>query len=138
MTKEQLATKLNGREYGDEITREECDAAKAAGLVAIFGYSDDNVELRGAIDEEVGCGNGSVIYLHREGVLQNHDRNCDCSFCGYTEAAKKCSELFTVWDKNGYSWTYETEIPHATFEIVEDGQKYCRGIVIDTTSLPTL
>ena len=46
MTKEELAAMLNGREYGKEITKAEEEKAKANGLVVIYGYSDDNVELR--------------------------------------------------------------------------------------------
>ena len=35
-----------------------------------------------------------------------------------------------LWDPgDGYSWRYATEIPHATFEIREDDQPYCQGIV---------
>lgn len=49
---------LNGREYGDEITREEEAMAKAHGLVVVFGYSDDNMEFCGAITDEVGCYDG--------------------------------------------------------------------------------
>ena len=40
-----------------------------------------------------------------------------------------------VWGEEGYSWTYETAIPHATFEILEDEEKYCRGIVFDIKDL---
>ena len=41
------------------------------------------------------------------------------------------STIKTLWSKGEYAWQYETEIPHATFEILEDGDKYCRGIVFD-------
>lgn len=51
MTKEQMAALLNGREYGDEITRAEHQIARASGLVVVFGYSDDNMEVRGAWGE---------------------------------------------------------------------------------------
>jgi hypothetical protein len=34
-----------------------------------------------------------------------------------------------VWCEGEYSWTYKTNIPHATFDIWEDGEKYCKGIV---------
>ena len=139
MTKEQLAEKLNGREYGDEISEAEEREAKAAGLVVIFGYSDDNAELRGAIHNEVGCYNGTTIKLHARGILADHEEQCDCAFCGYEAAAKKCADVQALWCKEpGYSWTYKTEVPHATFEIVEDGEKYCRGIVIEASALPSL
>lgn len=55
MTAKELAEMLSGRKYGMEITSEEARAAKDAGLVVVYGYSDDNVEFRGAIDEEVGA-----------------------------------------------------------------------------------
>ncbi len=29
----------------------------------------------------------------------------------------------------GYSWVYKTDIPHESFEVVEDGEPYCRRIV---------
>lgn len=139
MTKEQLAKNLNGREFGDEIFESEEREAEASGLVVIFGYSDDNTEFRGAISDEVGCYNGATLLLHSRGVLPRHDDCCACDFCGYKAAAEKCAKVEALWcEEPGYSWTYKTEVPHATFEIVEDGEKYCRGIVIDTVSLPSI
>lgn len=26
-------------------------------------------------------------------------------------------------------WTYETNIPHETFDVIRDGRVYCKGIV---------
>lgn len=139
MTKEELAAKLNGREYGDEITEAEEREAKAAGLVVIYGYSDDNTELNGVIDDEVGCYGGKAIKLHARGVLASHASPCECEFCGYASAARKCATVEALWCKEeGYSWTYKTNLPHATFEIVEDGEPYCRGIVLDASALPSL
>lgn len=137
MTKEQLAEKLNGREYGNEITGAEEREAKAAGLVVVFGYSDDNIELRGAISDEAGCWNGAVIKLHSRGILADHEERCECSFCGYESSAKKCATIAALWgEEPGYSFTYKTNLPHATFDVLEDGDKYCRGIVFDLKSLP--
>lgn len=39
-------------------------------------------------------------------------------------------------EKGPFAWTYSTEIPHATFEIIEEGEKFCRGIVFDINDLP--
>lgn len=112
MTKESLAALLNGREYRDEITHSEEDAAKAAGLVVVFGGSDDLCELRGAITDERDCYNGGSMKI--KGKL-----------------------LKMLWCKEpGYSWTYSTNIPHAVFDIMEDGEKYCRGIVFAIADLP--
>lgn len=100
-----FAQKLNGREYLREITPEEIQEAKELGFVVVFGYSDDNAEFRGAYCDEVGCYDGGRVY-ERQG--------------NYVDA---------VWDKDGYSWVFETNMPCAYFDILEYGEKYCRGIV---------
>lgn len=137
MTKESLAAQLNGREYGDEMRSGECLAAKADGLVILFGASDDLAEFRGAIDDEIGCDDGGTLRLHLGGILNAHEQHCDCHFCGYEAVAKRCATIEALWCKEvGYSWTYKTSIPHSTFEIIEGDDKYCRGIVFELSSLP--
>ena len=128
MTKELFAAKLAGREYGSEITVTESKCAKSHGLVVVFGYSDDNVELRGAISEEVGAYDGTDVLITPSGLLEN---KCEDEDCPYFEAEKaKAVKIEALFGKEGeYTWTFKTAIPHATFEIVEDGEPYCRGIV---------
>lgn len=139
MTKETLAAQLTGREYGSEISKEEEAAAKAAGLVVIFGASDDLMEFCGVIHDEAYPGEEGVVKLHRGGLLEDHNEDCECKWCGYEATAKKCAEVQALWCKEkGYSWTYKTEIPHATFEIVEGSEKYCRGLVIEASALPSI
>lgn len=46
-----VAEKLNGREYGHELDDYEAEQLESIGLVVAFGYSDDNVEFRGAFNE---------------------------------------------------------------------------------------
>lgn len=133
ITKE-LAAKLNGREYRNEITAAEARYAKANGLVVVYGASDDLMELRGAVDEEIGVYGGEKILMSRTGLIKNE---CDCERCPYfPEKTKGAAKIEAVWDSGGYSWTYKTKIPHATFEIVEDGEKYCRGIVFALADVP--
>lgn len=105
MTIFEFAEKLNGREYGEEMTPLEEQEAKKLGFVVVFGYSDDNTEFRGAYDDEIGCFDDGRVY-------ENEGKYIDA-----------------VWCKNGYSWIYKTNIEHAVFDIYEDGEKYCRGIV---------
>lgn len=126
-----FADKLNGREYGFEMTLEEIDEAKGLGYVVVFGYSDDCMELRGAIHDEAGCWNGGKILLDKDGILEE----CECDCKHYQNAKSKAKIIEAVWNKEGYSWTYKTDIPHHAFEILEDGEKYCRGIVFDKFSL---
>jgi hypothetical protein len=44
-------------------------------------------------------------------------------------------KIEAVWDRDGFSWVYETKIPHATFIIKEDDDNYCRGIVFSIDDL---
>ena len=144
LTKEQMAALLEGRQYGEEITKEEEAQAKASGLVVIFGYSDDNIELRGAIHDEVGAWEGCDIYLYRDkdaGVLILDDPdNEDCEKCAarLKILQPQCAEIKCQWGKGDYAWPMECAIPFASFEIVEGTEKFCRGIVINTKDLPLL
>lgn len=135
MTKEELAAMLNGRQYGDELSRAEADQAKAAGLVVVYGYSDDNMEFEGAISEEIGCSDGGTAYLTRAGLLQNE---CENEECPHFERMKaRASTIEALWcNEEGYSWTYRTAIAHATFDVMEDGEKFCRGIVFSLADVP--
>lgn len=127
ITKEQLAERLNGREYTKEITKNEQKEAAESGLVVVFGASDDLIEFRGAIDDEQGACGGGAFSINNAGELFDEDHE-DC--CKYKAKARESAHKITaIWASEDYSWIYETKIPHSTFEIMEDGQKYCRGIV---------
>jgi len=133
MNKKELATKLNGRESGNEISTTEEESAKNSGLVVIFGYSDDNMEIRGVVNEEIGTYNGGEAYFTNQGLLEN---DCDNEDCPHFEKLKeKSTKVEALWDTDGYSWIYKINIPHATFEIMEDGEKYCRGIVFSLADI---
>jgi hypothetical protein len=136
MNKEELAKLMDGRQYGEELSKSEEAAAKAAGLVAMFGYSDDNVEFRGAIHEEVSaCGSPTEIFFGAKGPLEPHDeRECECLYCGYAAAIKDAKKIAAEFTRDG--WVFKTEIPHATFTIMEDDDTYGQGIVFGFT--PTL
>lgn len=119
------AEKLNGRKYGDEITNDEAEAAKQDGIVIVYGYSDDNMEFRGALDDEVGCFDGGVARVAECGV--------------YTEevpANAALREVRAVWcAPDRATWSYETDIPHATFNVYEDGELFCEGIVFSVEDI---
>ena len=135
MTKEQLASRLNLREYGSEITKDEEKQAKESGLVVVFGYSDYNAEMRGAIYDEVGCNAGGIILLLPTGKVLEEDHDCECDYCGYKEMQEIAKKIEAVWGSEGYSWIYKTDIPHATFDIMEENNKFCRGIVFNFADL---
>lgn len=136
MKKEELATKLNLREYTQETTPELEAEAKASRLVIIFGASDDLMEFRGAIDDERGCWEGGEVLIDSKGVLPVREQiDEDEELEDFFLRRKTAKTIEAIWNKDGYSWLYETTIPHATFDILEDGDKYCRGIVIDLRDL---
>lgn len=135
LTKETLAAKITGRQYRDELTKVEEVAAKKAGLVVVFGASDDLVELRGSISDEVGAYNGTTLLIAGGKVLPEHDE-CECEYCGYKVLAKTAKSIKAMWDdddvidlESQFTWTFRTQIPHATFEIMDEDEQFCRGIV---------
>ena len=106
----EFADLLTDRDYGHEITEEEEALAKELGFVVVFGYSDDNAELRGAIDDEIGCYNGGLL-THKK--LRG------------TILAEWCPEDIDC------SWHFSSDMPSEKFYVFEDGDLYCVGIVID-------
>lgn len=137
MTKEELAAQLTGREIGNEMTPAEESLALKNGLVVIFGASDDLCEFRGALNDESGAPgeifilNGKVSHgierddeesLERYGLLE--------SVKAALESAIRVKALWCV-GKNGPAWTYEINRECAAFDVMEDGEVWCRGIVIN-------
>ncbi len=131
MTPEEAAAQLHGTEYGNEGPMELPARMKSEGLVAVYGASDDLVEFRGAIHDEVGAYNGTEVMMTPNGLLQNKcDEGDDCP--NWTPDKHGAKIIKAIWCPEGdekMSWAYETAIPHVTFDIMEDGEIYCRGIV---------
>jgi hypothetical protein len=138
LTKEQLAETLNGNEYGNEITKEQEQQAKENGLVVVFGYSDDNMELRGALDDEFGCYNGGEIKFTKEGKQVDED---DMEVLEKYNVVPKLITIDAVWDEpfdetdERCSFQYKADFPHSKFRIMEDGELYCVGIVFDLSDV---
>jgi len=137
LSKELLAMALNGREYPFDLTKEEQAQAKAAGLLVIFGASDDLMELRGTIDDEFGCYDGGTVLLDSQGLLPKSESiEGDVELKDFFAREPLARKVEALWaSEEDTSWTYRTDIPHATFDIMEDGIVYCRGIVIDVADL---
>jgi hypothetical protein len=135
VTRDEAAAKLDGNQYREEGSRDLWKAMKAAGLVAVYGASDDLMEFSGAISDEFGCHGGGVAYVTRAGLLSN---DCDSGdYCPHWDAVKKsATQIKAKWDIDGFSWRYETEIPHVKFVIKEDDENYCEGIVFALADVP--
>ncbi len=138
MTAKELAEMLDRREVGEEIEWGEEQDIKDAGLVVVYGYSDDNVEFCGAINDEVGSYNGGTVYLTKNGILDGPACSCaeDCECPYFAKEREKARTIQAVWhDEGGPCWTFETDIPHETFTIMEDGAPWCIGIVFSMADL---
>lgn len=126
-TTKEIAKILNGMEYGN-LSKDIVNAAKCSNIVICYGASDDLVEFAGAFDdEEYGPGK---VYLSDVGLLEV---KCGCEDCPHEKIRRENSPFIkAIWndgESEGPAWTYETSIPHETFNIMEDGEVWCRGIV---------
>lgn len=127
MDAKEAAAVLNGNEYRNEGSKELFAAMKSAGLVAVFGASDDLMEFRGAIYDEVGCYGGGTAYVTSTCL---NTPSCDNDACPHEKALRASAQTIdAIFGEYGLTFTYDTEIPHETFVINEDGEPYCRGIV---------
>ena len=122
----EFAKSISGKEYYPQFTKEEIAIARENGFVIVYGASDDLMEFEGAIQDEGGCFVGGKVFFNRNEVCQDSEKEKDypnwinAVWCG-GEKDKVGQEI---------TWTYETETPHETFMIYEDGEPYCRGIVL--------
>jgi hypothetical protein len=126
-----MAARLNGREYPFHPAEEEQRLAAEHGLVILYGASDDLAEFRGAIYDEAGAGDGTFLEIVDGKLAEVPDCDCRWALAAREAISLRARKIEAVWCEDGtaYSWTYKTDIPHATFEVVEDGEPYCRGIV---------
>lgn len=129
LTIEQVAKQMNGKEYREEEDSELFQQCEEAGIVVLFGASDDLAEFRGAVHDEVGVWDGGDIPITDKGLPSNKCEHDDCPY--YLESLKGARNIEAVWCDADVkcSWSYKTDIPHVTFDIMEDGELYCRGIV---------
>lgn len=113
-----VAKRLNGLPYRSEAKKEIVEYAKENGIVIVYGESDDLMELDGAIHDEFGCYEGGVCCLDSEGNILE-------------EMTENCRTIEAVWcgERERFTWTYKTDIPHETYEIYDGTEPYCKGIV---------
>lgn len=112
--------------YREEASKEAIEFAKENGIVIVWGESDDLIEFRGAIYEEGDCYDGGDFYINQEGLFED---DCDCKYA--KKAKENYIKLSAIWcgKDTEWSWSYKIEVPHETFEIMDDDEKYCQGIV---------
>lgn len=139
MIKEYLAALLDGIQYPAHrsIAKDQIEAAKAAGLVIVFGASDDLMALEGAISDDFGCYDGGTALIDDIGLLPDRESIEDNDeLQAYFKRKPLARKIEARWCKeDGYSWTYSTDIPHSTFDVLDGEDHYCRGIVFALVDL---
>lgn len=133
----ELAEELNGSEYPFRPTKEVIQKAIDSNLVIVYGASDDLMEFIGAIDEEVGAWNGGTVHVYKSGVLGSRDDlDTDEELEAWFKNKSDSTPIEAKWCEDGsYSWVYQTDIPHSTFDIIDGGEKYCRALVFSVDDI---
>jgi len=148
ITKEQLAARLNGNEYLNEMTKEDERIAKENNLLVLFGESDDLLEMRGVIDDETGAYKGGEYALTLDGELYADGDEENTYHKAIGDEILPISDEYdnddnprlirAEWcphDQPALSWRISSNLPCARFIILEDGEPYCEGIVIDLSGV---
>lgn len=123
------AERLDGSEYGEEGSPDLFAEMQQHRLVAFFGYSDDVIEMRGAISNEVGEG---AVLLTSSGLLVNDCRSRECPY--FAQLARYATTVTGRFGSGG--WTFTTDLPHGRFEVQEAGTRYGDGLVICLDDVP--
>ena len=145
MNTQQLAELLNNRQYRNEIEDDEIQVAKENNLLVVFGHSDDNVELRGAIYEEYSVGNTILIAGKNDTILIETGTDDLYGFDDFDGVYKRFNDLGCVqvsdcdeepenyitseYGMNG--WEFTTDLPYSEFEIYDGEDLHGKGLVID-------
>lgn len=128
-----IAAELDGIEYPVKIPKNVIEDAKKHGIVIVYGASDDLMEFEGIISDEIGCYDGGEAFVDKDGLIPDYnaiDKDDKEAVRDCLNREGKGKKIEALWcAEEGYSWTYKTDIPHLTFEVMEDGEHYCRGIV---------
>jgi hypothetical protein len=134
ITEKGLAEMLNGRERNQELSNSDKKIACGNRLVVVYGASDDLCEFEGAISDEIGCYEGGEIYFTKEGKFPNKDELNILKEYIVDFNINHIKAVFAPKDSNA-TWIYETNIPHSIFNIYDEGDLFCIGIVFSKNNL---
>lgn len=138
---QEMADQLNGSEYGFTLSALQQQFAKERGLIVVYGASDDLIEFDGAFRDEGYVIDGGTVLVDAEGLLpaNSDDLDTDEEIARYHYRKGKAKTIEALWcdevNGGGFDWAYRTDIPHATFEVMDGDEPYCRGIVLAMADL---
>jgi hypothetical protein len=74
------------------------------------------------------------LYFGENGLIRN---DCEDKYCPYHKKNLEQGKVIEIaWhDKGNPCWTFETEMPHAKFNIMEDDEIFGEGIVFGLAAL---
>lgn len=134
LTIKQVAERMNGREYMHEITTDEAKELSYHGITVAFGASDDNVEFRGYVDDEIGCWEDVTIPILDNEILKKCSDDCEDYDCPLWKAALSKAKPIRAQFKND-GWKFDAAFPHEKFLVMEDGEVFGEGIVFSKEDL---
>ena len=125
-----FANHLGTRPMGDEVPYYLVCEAQRLNYLVIFGVSDDLVEICGKHHYEFDAFRPTTLYVTKNRVYSANETHP-------TTAKPIHVEYSAPTATNPALWKFTTDIPHATFDVVEEGEPgiFCRGIVIDAETL---
>lgn len=131
-TAKQFANIISLRDFFEGLSDPEIECAKRNGLVIVYGYSDDLIELKGAIQAEGECFEGGDFHLIKEDgkwKLVRGEGVCN------TISAKWYNRLSLTDNGDIIPWSYETDISHEKFLANNGGDIFCEGFVFNVKDL---
>jgi hypothetical protein len=132
MNTKEIAKLLHGIEYKrpHQIPIQIQEIAKANGIVIVIGANDDLVQLCGALNDELCASEFKIspygVVPDFNDLLSRSDRDGLRSFFAFEYTSMP---IKPIYGQNHKAWQYETPIVHDQFDIMEDGNIYCTGIV---------
>ena len=159
-----LAKLLNGNEDGNELDnnllKDIEGFCKKQNWLIVYPYSDDNIELRGAYDEEIGAWDGTTIRFVKAGDFYMDEDDEECyrkasenmfvavNECEINEIKKSIGNwldyngliIEALWEPKqlpDYAWAYHAlgNVDYAEFDILSDGEPWARCMIIDLNNI---
>lgn len=141
----EFARRLDRRQYRAELLPAEEAAAKSSCLLVAFGASDDLLELRGFVDDEIGAYNGGSCCVSARGLCpmwRNGERKTLEEAREYFSRVHRVDQpmirVQATWNdgEDGPCWEITTDARRSSpFMILDGTDEYCRGLVIDCSEL---
>lgn len=114
----EIASLLDGYNFRDEdferILEENKYFCIENGIVICYGYSDDLLELDGAIHAEFDCWCNNRFYINENGKKTS---------------SKYVYPISVICCENKIFWQYKFKPKHEIFTIYDDEDIFCKGIV---------